>query len=75
MASGTLESMKTGEKLVVGGLFVQIFFFGFFVITAVVFHYRLNRVPTTRSKETDSPWRQHMRVLYGTSILILLRSV
>ncbi|EON61936.1 hypothetical protein W97_01154 [Coniosporium apollinis CBS 100218] len=75
MAAGTLDAMERGEKIVIGGLFLQIIFFGFFVVTTVIFHYRLNKVPTTRSKETDVPWRQHMLALYGTSFLILFRSI
>jgi len=75
MAGGTLTSMQTGEKIIIGGLVLQVLFFGFFILTAVFFHVRLNRVPTTRSSSPGIPWRKHMRSLYVASSLILVRSV
>jgi hypothetical protein len=74
-AAGTLELLHIGEKIIVVGLFIQIFFFGIFLISAVLFHYRINLVPTALSSSTDIPWRQHMRNLYLTSGIILVRSV
>ncbi|KAJ5110903.1 hypothetical protein N7532_001438 [Penicillium argentinense] len=64
-----------GENIIIGGLFVQIIFFGFFAISAVVFQIRLSRKPTTRSIELSSIWNRHMIALYVSSILILVRSV
>lgn len=40
-AMGTLSAMHTGETLIVAGLFLQLFFFGFFVVVAIWFHYHL----------------------------------
>jgi hypothetical protein len=40
---GTLESMHTGEQIIIGGLFVQLIFFGLFIAVSGVFHYRLVR--------------------------------
>jgi hypothetical protein len=40
-AMGTLSSMHTGETLIVAGLFMQLAFFGFFIVVAGLFHYRL----------------------------------
>ena len=74
-AAGTLQLLHIGEKIIVTGLFIQILFFGIFVISAVVFHYRIHLVPTTLSNSTEIPWRQHMGVLYLTSGIILVRSV
>ena len=45
---GTLSSMHTGEKLIVVGLALQLVFFGFFVVVAGLFHYRLVRDKPTR---------------------------
>ena len=42
-ATGTLDALHTGEKIIIGGLFVQLFFFGFFIVVSGVFHYRLSR--------------------------------
>jgi hypothetical protein len=40
---GTLDSMHTGEQIIIAGLFVQLVFFGLFIVVAGVFHYRLVR--------------------------------
>jgi hypothetical protein len=40
-AAGTLSALHTGEKLIVAGLFTQLFFFAIFIGVAGVFHYRL----------------------------------
>lgn len=64
-----------GERIIIGGLFVQIIFFGFFTITAVVFQTRLAKSPTARSVELKGVWNRHMIALYVSSILILVRSV
>lgn len=69
------DTPATGEHVIIGGLFVQIIFFGFFAITAVIFQARISKRPTVRSIELGSLWRRHMRALYITSILILIRSV
>lgn len=66
---------STGEHIIIGGLFVQIIFFGLFTISAVVFQTRINKAPTTRSIELKSLWTRHMIALYTASILILIRSV
>lgn len=42
-AMGTLDSMHTGEQIIIGGLFVQLLFFGLFIVVAGIFHYRLVR--------------------------------
>ncbi|KAJ4988411.1 RTA1 like protein [Stagonosporopsis vannaccii] len=41
MAMGTLNSMELGEKIIIGGLFVQLIFFSLFVCVAGDFHRRL----------------------------------
>jgi hypothetical protein len=45
---GTLSSMHTGEKLIVVGLALQLVFFGFFVVVAGLFHYRVVHNKPTR---------------------------
>lgn len=46
MASGTLSAMQTGAHIIVGGLFIQVLFFGFFITVAVVFDSRIQKRPT-----------------------------
>ena len=55
------------------GLFVQVVFFGLFVIAAAVFQYRLTKAPTALSSER--PWQKHMIGLYLVSVLIFVRSI
>lgn len=97
MGTGNVDTINTGESVVVGGLvsllrsriggqsyaasllmsllqFVQIIFFGLFVITASIFHFRVSRMPT--QKCYDLPfWKRQMICLYVVSILIFIRSI
>ncbi|OJJ31248.1 hypothetical protein ASPWEDRAFT_62490 [Aspergillus wentii DTO 134E9] len=66
---------STGEHIIIGGLFVQIIFFGFFLITAVIFEIRLANYKTPKSIDLAHIWHRHMRALYMSSILVLIRSV
>ena|ERR1700712_1310476 len=73
MAGRDIKSIRMGQKIVVGGLFVQIFFFIFFIITATLFQVRMNKSPTDQAQSV--PWRKHMYALYVISALILDRSI
>lgn len=85
MASGTSSAQETGSNVVIGGLVVQLLFFGFFVIVAAIFHVRITSHPTPESRsERDitagQGWRQRnwvtiLLALYVVSALILVRSV
>jgi hypothetical protein len=84
MSGHSEASLHLGEKIVIGGLFVQIVFFGLFVITSVVFHYRILHNPTAcsellrsaaRAKRWETRWETLLVVLYVTSTFILVRSV
>lgn len=74
-AVGTLDFYGVGEKLIIVGLFVQICVFGFFVVTSVLFHYRLLSRPTPEATKAVVPWKRHLWVLYVTSAIILVRSI
>jgi RTA1 like protein len=67
--------MTLGENIIVVGLFVQISFFGFFIITTTSFDMKLRKYPIPRASRPDIPWRKHLNVLYATSLLILVRSI
>ncbi|KAG7285716.1 hypothetical protein NEMBOFW57_008010 [Staphylotrichum longicolle] len=71
----TKDDQKLGESVILGGLGIQILFFGFFIITTVTFHRRMNNNPTARSYSVTGPWRQHILALYASSALIMIRSV
>ena len=75
MAGKSASSVRLGQHLVVGGLVVQIVFFGFFVAVAVVFNMRINKQPTSALALQNIPWKRHLNVLYLASGLVLVRSV
>ncbi len=69
-------SADIGQAVIVTGLSIQVIVFGLFVAVAGVFHHRLVRQPTDRVKNDPAlPWKRHIYVLYGTSIIIWVRSV
>ncbi|CRK19837.1 Protein RTA1 like protein [Verticillium longisporum] len=74
-SGGTLDLYKLGEKIIIAGLFVQIVVFGFFVVTSILFHRRMNAQPPTGASVAKVPWRRYLWVLYVTSAIILVRSV
>ncbi|KAM0354304.1 hypothetical protein ACHAPU_001348 [Fusarium lateritium] len=69
------DSVKRGENIIVGGLIIQILFFGFFMVVTLIFHLRINRNPTQKSQEITTSWRKLLYVLYAASMSILVRSV
>ncbi|RHZ43121.1 RTA1 domain-containing protein [Aspergillus thermomutatus] len=81
MAAGTLDAMETGEHIVIAGLAIQLLWFGFFIVVASLFHWRVVRGPKyTVSKDLKSQssgisWHTLMGALYAACVLILIRSV
>ncbi|GIC88938.1 RTA1 domain-containing protein [Aspergillus udagawae] len=83
MASGTVSSYNLGEHITVAGLCVQLVFFGFFITTCALFHYRIRKYPTHEvtilagrlSQRTSWTWETVLVGLYASSILILVRSI
>jgi high-affinity Fe2+/Pb2+ permease len=73
LSSKDKKSRDGGSKIIVGGLFLQMIFFGVFVLAASLFHKRMNKGPTGRAMQV--PWQKHMRALYVISILIIARSI
>jgi len=69
------SSIKLGQNMVTGGLFIQVIFFGLFIIVACLFHYRISAFPTATSQHIAVKWQRHLIVLYIGSALILFRSV
>ncbi|EQB54141.1 hypothetical protein CGLO_06048 [Colletotrichum gloeosporioides Cg-14] len=69
------DSVKLGENIIVGGLCIQILFFGFFMVVTLIFHMRLSRNPTPKTYSLDTPWKGLLWVLYGTSFMIMVRSL
>lgn len=71
------KQRDAGNCVIIGGLVVQLLFFGLFMITMVVFWTRLanDRSRTTELKQTGVQWHLHILVLLICSILIMIRSV
>ena len=67
------SSINNGKHLIVVGLFLQIIFFGVFLVTSLIFDRRLRKTPTPASSAIN--WQKYIRTLYFTGILILIRSV
>lgn len=77
-ASGLMfqnSTRKLGENIVIVGLFVQIIMFALFFLTAIIFHVRINKLPTPTSASTAAPWEQILYMLYAVSALVLFRSI
>ena len=68
-----VKTMTSGKHLVVLGLLLQIGFFGIFIVTGAIFHFRIARSPTAASAYNN--WKPYMWTLYIASTLILIRSV
>ncbi|KGO73094.1 RTA-like protein [Penicillium italicum] len=70
------SKVKLGNHLIVAGLFVQILFFGYFIIVSVVFHRRmLAATPMHAAGDPRISWTRYMKVLYVASVLVLIRSI
>lgn len=67
------DKAQMGENLIVGGLFVQLAFFGLFVVVSALFQVRGRRHLAELPARIE--WRKHLYVLYFSSVLILVRSV
>jgi hypothetical protein len=66
---------KLGNWMVIIGLAIQLVSFALFGLTAVLFHTRLRRFPTPKSYQVDQSWIKVMYMLYGVSVLIIIRSI
>jgi hypothetical protein len=65
-----------GKNIVIGGLFVQLAFFGCFVVVSAVLHRRLGRDSLiTPSLNRLIRWKHYLYTLYVVSGLIWIRSV
>ncbi|KAH6968146.1 RTA1 like protein-domain-containing protein [Fusarium avenaceum] len=64
-----------GQVVIIIGLFIQLIFFGVFIIVAIIFHRRIIRDPTTASLQINTPWKTLLVILYVSSGLIMVRSI
>lgn len=73
-ANGDANSVRTGMRVVMIGLGVQLFALACFMVMTAVVHRRLINAPTFASDNPRLRWRKHFLALYGVSGLIIVRS-
>ena len=69
------DSQKAGQWIVVGGLIVQLIYFGFFIIVAFNYQIRVNKAAVSDDVKARVNWKLNLIVLYAASFLILIRSI
>ncbi|KAF4535016.1 putative rta1 domain protein [Lasiodiplodia theobromae] len=80
LASGTTgdkpdaDRIKLGENVVIVGLFVQLLFFGFFLVVGLWWKSRVGRRGMV-ALAARVPWKKHFIVLMVASALVFVRSV
>jgi hypothetical protein len=74
-ARNNQSAVKYGNGIIIAGLFLQLAFFAFFVVVAVIFHRRMSRSPTARSQQPEIRWEHYLHTLYLVSTLIVVRSI
>jgi hypothetical protein len=70
----TQDQVDMGQHIIIGGLLVQILFFGFFMVVSVTFHYRMLTTPMHHMVSSVVHWNYYMKITYTVSVLILVRS-
>ena len=58
-----------------GGLAIQLIYFGFFIVAAGIFHRRVHKAGVPHQILKEVSWRTTTGVIYAVSILILIRSI
>lgn len=70
------DNRTLGQNMVIGGLFIQLIIFGFFIVCTAVFHMRMKRyVAHMPTSQGFVPWRKMVNMLYACSVLVVIRSV
>ncbi|KAJ6013616.1 RTA-like protein [Penicillium herquei] len=83
MTGGSSTDVNIGSWIIVGGLCVQLVSFGAFLITSLIFHWKITQNPTLESQQSKRSWpaivprdwRGLLFACYSVSILILVRSI
>ena len=80
MATGSADSHNTGSLIIVGGLVIQLLFFGVFFVTLIVFDTRCRRQSLEKrilsyNGNTSLHWHTVVLALYVASTLISVRCV
>ncbi|KAL1583112.1 hypothetical protein WHR41_08289 [Cladosporium halotolerans] len=73
--ASTPSSASLANNIVLGGLILQVLFFGLFVLVASIFHARMRGDLTLCATASSLPWSRYLWVLYVGSLLIVVRCV
>ncbi|KAL5321395.1 hypothetical protein ACEPPN_009353 [Leptodophora sp. 'Broadleaf-Isolate-01'] len=75
MAQSSMADM--GQKIILGGLFVQLLFFGFFLIVSLIFYKRMRSSPArfTIPAYGTRTWVALLKLLFAAAALIILRCI
>ncbi|CAI7592830.1 unnamed protein product [Penicillium glandicola] len=76
--AGMLVKASTAAKggdIIKVGLIIQIIFFGLFIVTSIIFHFKLEKHGSRVLQQNNIPWKKHQTVLYVGSLLIFVRSI
>ena len=68
------SSADTGSNIVTAGLFVQIGWFGLFIINEIYFLYKLGKIDNPIASQTNT-WKKLNFIILTNCVLILLRSI
>lgn len=68
-----LDRQKTGKNIILIGLWIQIIFFGVFLLVAILFQFRGRHHFKTLPQGLG--WQRHLYTLYTVAFLILVRSL
>ncbi|KAJ4366029.1 hypothetical protein N0V95_000255 [Ascochyta clinopodiicola] len=63
-----------GKIVVLAGLIIQLFVFGFFVVIAAVFHVQAKKVEGSKALAQGFDWQRYLFMLYAVSGLITIRN-
>ncbi|KAI3618684.1 rta1 domain [Moniliophthora roreri] len=66
MAESPETMLHTSEKVIITGLFIQLLWFGFFIITSFIFHIHIQHNPTSTSMMHQAPmsWQTLLWAFY-----------
>lgn len=64
-----------GNGLVIASLIMQLLWFLFFVVVAVMFHRKMRIDPTPTAQRPDVRWQNYLVTLYVVSLLVMIRSL
>ncbi|KAF3017033.1 hypothetical protein E8E14_000140 [Neopestalotiopsis sp. 37M] len=64
-----------GNGLVIATLILQLLWFLFFVVVALMFHRSMLKTPTPTAQRPDVRWQKYLITLYIVSLLVMIRSL